>query len=500
MAEIKEKAAQAEVIKWFGPVLTALRQLDGSGKPKEVEDIVAKNENVSSEVLSASLKNGNLRFSNQVAWARQYLVWEGLIKNDVYGLWELSADGYETYLDEVEARKIFLKWVGIHQKKNKLREIENEKDELPDDIIEPFNPKDIDITVETRSLDSIINRIKHGEIDLNTYFQRKGDLWSDSNMSRLIESILIRFPLPAFYFDATDDDNWLIVDGLQRLSAIKKFVLNTDADFVKGNYDDDDIEHNRHKPLKLTGLEYLSDYNGKIYSDLPANMQRRIKEAQITTYLVKPGTPEDVVYSVFYRINTGGLMLNAQEIRHALNQHGKGPKYLELLSDSEIFSKTVKISDKRMQNRELALRYLAFRLYEYKQYKPSMVRFLNKVMKEINYISNDKLQILKDDLERSLKICNQLFGDNAFSKSIAFSDYKSTLNRALFEIWTVTLSNLSAIQIDNLTKNKQKIVNEFKDLILDSDFDKSISISTTGHPQVLYRFERIEELVNKYTA
>ncbi|MEA1969475.1 MAG: DUF262 domain-containing protein [Thermodesulfobacteriota bacterium] len=71
---------------------------------------------------------------------------------------------------------------------------------------------------------NIIERLKLDEIDMNTDFQRHADLWTSAKMSRLIESILIRFPLPAFYFDVSDDDNWLIVDGLQRLSSIRKFA------------------------------------------------------------------------------------------------------------------------------------------------------------------------------------------------------------------------------------------------------------------------------------
>lgn len=382
----------------------------------------------------------------------------------------------------------------------KVREIETEQDDLSEGIIDPFNPKDIDITVETRSLDTIISRIKHGEIDLNTYFQRKGDLWNDLIMSRLIESILIRFPLPAFYFDATNDDNWLIVDGLQRLSAIKKFVLNCDPAYVDKTYNIDDKLNNRHQPLKLTGLEFLSDYNGMTYNDLPPNMQRRIKESQITTYLVKPGTPEDVVYSVFYRINTGGLMLNAQEIRHTLNQKGNAPKFLEEIADSDIFKKIVKISDKRMQDRELILRYVAFRLHNYREYKPSMVKFLNNVMKEINSFDVDKFIILKEELNRSLETCYILFGDDAFSKSIANNNIKSNLNRPLFETWTILLSELNERELNNIVANKLNILVDFKLLLNKSEFDKAISLHTTDFQQVQYRFKAIEELINKFAV
>jgi hypothetical protein len=381
-------------------------------------------------------------------------------------------------------------------KNTKYNQLESEEEEFLDDLSSPFNPKDIDITVETRSLDSIISRILHGEIDMNTHFQRKGDLWANTIMSRLIESILIRFPLPAFYFDATDDDKWLIVDGLQRLSAVKKFVLNTDPEFVRRNYSDEDRKAGKHKPLRLTGLEYLKEHDGKTYDELPSNLRRRISDAQITTYLVKPGTPEEVVYSVFYRINTGGLMLNPQEIRHALNQNGNAPTYLEQFTDLPIFRDRVKISDKRMQDRELALRYVGFRLYHYQNYKPPLVRFLNKVMKDLAKLPKGEFTLLKDEFKNALECSFDIFGDDAFSKSIINEDYKTSLNRALFEAWTVILSELSAEQHDVLRSSKKILRKKFVELLQDVEFDKSISASTTGSMQVTLRFTKIRELVN----
>jgi hypothetical protein len=72
--------------------------------------------------------------------------------------------------------------------------IDDEEPELLDEVMHPFNPTDIDIVVEPKSLDALIKRIKHNEIDMNTDFQRHADLWDNRKMSRLIESILIRFP------------------------------------------------------------------------------------------------------------------------------------------------------------------------------------------------------------------------------------------------------------------------------------------------------------------
>jgi hypothetical protein len=382
-------------------------------------------------------------------------------------------------------------------KHNNLEEEQENVEDSNDNFDSIFNPRDIEITVETRSLDSIISRMRHGEIDLNTHFQRKGDLWPNKIMSRLIESVLIRFPLPAFYFDATDDNKWLIVDGLQRLSAIKKFVLNTETDFVQSTYTDEERRTGKNRPLRLTGLEYLRDCNGLTFDELPSTLKRRIHEAQITTYLVKPGTPEDVVYSVFYRINTGGLMLNPQEIRHALNQKGNAPKFLEELTSLDSFKQAVKITDKRMQDRELALRYIAFRMHSYKDYRPSMIRFLNKVMKELNSVPENKFRLLKSDFDRALDCAYRIFGENSFSKSISSREFKSSLNRTLFEVWTVTLSKMPQHSLHTLIKRKKRVQRLFVQLLREPDFDRTISISTTGSSQVEYRFKKIKQLLKQ---
>src|ERR1700722_9844637 len=132
----------------------------------------------------------------------------------------------------------------------------------------PFDPTLINIDTKTPSLDTLIERISHEEIELNTesYFQRGPNLWSKTQQSRLIESILIRFPLPAFYFDGSDKKKWLVVDGLQRLSSIRNFVLD------------------KKNPLRLTNLEFLSQFEGKTFDELDRDLQRLIKETQVVIY------------------------------------------------------------------------------------------------------------------------------------------------------------------------------------------------------------------------
>jgi restriction system protein len=113
------KARQAEFSKYLGPVLDALRELGGSGRPKEVTDKVAKNLNISDKTREETLKNGSSKWDNQVAWARQYLVYAGLIDNSNKGVWVLTSLGQNTTLNEKQGHEIFLNQVARIQKARK---------------------------------------------------------------------------------------------------------------------------------------------------------------------------------------------------------------------------------------------------------------------------------------------------------------------------------------------------------------------------------------------
>ena len=113
---IKKKQGKSEFIKWFGPVLDALRDLGGSAKPKEITHWIGEHFNIPEEVLNERYeKSGVLKFQNQLAWARQYLVWEELLAASKHGVWTLSSKGWETKINEEQAHDIFLKWVKIFQ-------------------------------------------------------------------------------------------------------------------------------------------------------------------------------------------------------------------------------------------------------------------------------------------------------------------------------------------------------------------------------------------------
>lgn len=113
---------EAEFLKWMGPLLDALRELGGSGRPREVSSLIAERHQLSQDRLEETTKSGQTRFHNQVAWARQYLVWDGLLDGSKHGVWSLSPKGQTTKLDATKSREIFLKWVKFHAETRRAAE------------------------------------------------------------------------------------------------------------------------------------------------------------------------------------------------------------------------------------------------------------------------------------------------------------------------------------------------------------------------------------------
>ncbi len=142
----KKTKGQPEFVRWFGPLLDALNQLGGSAKPREAADKIAENLKLKDEKLNEMLDSGQSRYYNQVAWARQYLAWEGLLDTSKHGIWALSPKGETTSLTDEQARDIFIKWATVHrnaQKEKIEKRINEEQEDISPDEIQPNDKMDL---------------------------------------------------------------------------------------------------------------------------------------------------------------------------------------------------------------------------------------------------------------------------------------------------------------------------------------------------------------------
>jgi hypothetical protein len=363
------------------------------------------------------------------------------------------------------------------------------------EIIEPFDPTLIRIDSRQMSLDTLVSRLRHGEINLNPDFQRMAGIWPDTKQSLLIESLLIRIPLPAFYMDASDEQNWLVIDGLQRLTTLYRFIL------AKEKGDDANI-------LRLQNLEFLGkqlnlsdpDKSKRLntWDKLPRELQRRIQETQVTVFLMQPGTPPKVKYNIFKRINTGGVPLTGQEIRNALNV-GQSTAFLRDLAATEEFKIATdnSISPMRMVDQELALRFLAFSLRGYQSYSEGdLDSFLNEIMADLNQASAEDLEAYEAHFKQAMLRSHKVFDNQAFRKRND-SGRRSPVSKALFEIWSVQLGSLSDEDFQTVLERKDQLEEKFVDLLDQQDFDRAISYATGSVNRVQTRFGAIERIIRE---
>ena len=354
--------------------------------------------------------------------------------------------------------------------------IEPERSESDEAISDPFDPSKIKVDRESMSVFQVLRKISLGEVLLNPDFQRNM-VWDPVRRSRLIESALLRIPLPAFYFDGIDTNRWVVVDGLQRLSTLRDFIT------AKG--------------FRLQGLEYLTKIEGMTFDELPRGMQRDLEETPITLFIIRPETPTDVKFTIFYRINTGGLVLTAQEIRHALFQ-GQATRLLKTLAESREFQRATDggVSDIRMDARECVLRYLAFHIHPYQDYsKADLNSFLSNTMSQINALPAQRIAALDNDFRESMSRASDILGRVAFRKFGVATNRRGPINKALFETWS---NVLQAYDLDSLKQRRERVRMRLAEMLSeDTEYLRSLSAGTGGVNAVRMRFQRAHEAVKE---
>ncbi len=245
---------------------------------------------------------------------------------------------------------------------------------------------------------------KQGVLQISPNFTRQF-VWDERRQVRLVESVLARIPLPAFYLSEESEQRIIVIDGQQRLTTLFRFI-------------DDDLE--------LNGLEFFPDLQGKKFAELEGRLQRRFENTALTCIIIQPGTHPEVKFLVFERLNDGGVPLNTQEMRHALFNGNELLLISRLAADMSQGSfrdvagtggddtrMQIGGDDPRMQTEELVLRAVAFLFLGHDHYTGNLRTFLNEAITRLN-MTPERLPGLEARFLNALARTKFVFGEHAF--------------------------------------------------------------------------------------
>jgi hypothetical protein len=380
---------------------------------------------------------------------------------------------------------------------------------------QPFDPEKISIDTKAVMMETLLRRLDQETIILNPDFQRN-EVWTMDKKCRLIESLMLKIPLPMFYVSADEKGHYYVVDGLQRLSTIRSFVLGD-------KYLETKNQAFKGEGFELRDLEFWGDaYNDLTFNGLPVIIRNRILETGFTFTIINPGTPEEVKRNIFKRINTGGEPLTSQEIRHAL-YIGESTRLLLRLSQSKSFLEATggSVKSNRMMDREIILRCLAFNVRSHVNYPSNndMDSFLSDTMRIINIMptlnGKEGPKVFKDGIKKehvlikdvslleerfikAMKRAKEIFGEHAFRKSYP-GKRRTPINKGLFEVWGNLLGQLDKERYIKLTERKDEFITEHSKLLDDDNFIYLISRDSLRTLSVKNRYEKLFELLKEFT-
>jgi len=315
---------------------------------------------------------------------------------------------------------------------------------------------------ETRTVHDVLRRIEQGSFIMDPDFQRDF-IWPEDKQSKLIESVLMRIPLPVFYLAEDAQGRMIVVDGLQRLTTFQRFVKNQ-------------------LHLKLPGE---SELNKKQFKDLSPKLQNRIEDCNLILYVIDAKVPERARLDIFERVN-GGVPLTRQQMRNCLCM-GEATRFLKTESATNLFLKATgrSLNTLTMRDREFVNRFCAFQLLPLNEYR-DMDDFLARALKKMNMFDKKTLETLSAEFHTSLSNNFFLFDKHAFRKHIPGQENRSLINASL---WDVMSTGLSRYSKDLVKARADGLRNAFYPLLADDDFIRAITYGTNHVPNVRSRIK-----------
>ncbi len=333
------------------------------------------------------------------------------------------------------------------------------------------------VRTEPRTVGDVVDRIGRKRYILDPDFQRDF-VWPAAKQSKLIESCIMRIPLPVFYVAEAPDGRVIVVDGLQRLTTFSRF---------------------RHDKLRLTGLgasesDAEHPLEGKCFGELSVSRQERVQDTPLTMYILDSKAPERARLDIFERVNSGEP-LTRQQMRNALYS-GPATIWLREAAGSDAFRSATggSLNARTMRDREAINRFCAFKLLGVDAYRGDMDTFLAKGLSELSSRGEAERTQLLDEFDQATGLNAELFGQHAFRKSLAGgpSATRTVINISLYEVCMVTMSGLGALSGSQKASLRQSIT----ELLGDDQFINAITYSTNSSSQVRSRFGAMEAVVN----
>jgi hypothetical protein len=293
-------------------------------------------------------------------------------------------------------------------------------------------------------------------------FQRKY-VWTDKLASKLIESILLKVPIPPIYLSQNDDFELDVIDGQQRIYSLYRFTNNQFA---------------------LRDLDVLKELNGTRFFELDGKIRRQIETHTLRCVLVTNESHPEIKFEVFERLNTNTAPLNAQELRNCIYRGSLNEILKNCVEDVNWRSIVGRARpDKRMREEEIALRFYAFKREGLASYRTPLKFWLNSAAKNgrsLKAPTEAKLQeAWSDNLQKVLAW---------FEPAQAFRRPDSrAINRALFDLTMRFADNVPSV--DDAKKMKAKFRARFKTLMADGEFNDLISRAVDHTKRTRRRFE-----------
>lgn len=364
-------------------------------------------------------------------------------------------------------------------------------------MAEIFKPDEesykIDVPKEKRYLNTmsydysvqyLYDLIKKGKIVLEVPFQRK-QIWKPEQASSLLESIIMNVPIPPLYFAEEENGNWLVLDGLQRLSSIKNYYDNEFA---------------------LSKLEVLTELNKIKYKDLPPKAKSLLDDGMLRVNVIKKDSHRDIKYDIFMRLNRGAVTLNYQELRNCMYRGNLNDAAKELCKENDTFLEILKqkTSHQRYLDVEFIIRYFAFSDNIAKDkdgnvyldgYKGKLVQFLNEYMDSHKNCSLEEKQEYKKRFNETIEKIAIVFGTDK-----AFRDISTDNTKIYKTIADFIMPSFERMPKEYVELNKDLIYSRLVNFLKIDEIQDSISKRTSDKDIVNLRlrmwFKEFEDVIS----